>query len=364
MIDSSVSTLRRPTCCGERGEIIGRVVLRGEGGMSVKQIGLSGLVMALCGLGGLHAQGPAPGTGSQDVLPLYTPSGRDGSSPYNPVTTEGTGAPSGSSFADAPAGITSEGVALDEGSPPPPPPAPIPLGLPASPYLHYPRSPCCCGPVGKCGPIGSELFVRSGVFFPIGGGIFNRFLKPGWDIETGGRLLVFNTSSTAAWTGTLSISNMYAKTGNANEPITLYRVPVHVLSPTTDTGTVVQVPQLDVTVSSLNMTFVNMGFGREWWLHGSADPGQQQSWNWRCGWDFGGRYGSEAVRFAQIQHHTDVLGGMYGAIHSDIECPFRCGIAFAGVRLEYNYIWSSVLQDQNDGDFSSLNLLFQIGVRF
>ncbi|HTU16721.1 MAG TPA: hypothetical protein VMG10_01555 [Gemmataceae bacterium] len=334
--------------------------------MSVKQIGLSALVGLLCNLGGLQAQQPAAGPGGQDVLPLYTPFGGDAPSPYNPVTSgAGAGGPLASSFEVAPAGTTPEGVALDEGSPPPPPYTPIPLGLPASPYLHYPHAPCCCGPVGKCGgPIGSEVFIRSGIFFPVGGGIFNQYLQPGWDIEGGGRLLLFNQSSTAAWTGTLSISNMYAQTGSANQAITLYRVPIHTLDPTTQTAERVQYPELSVTVRSLNLTFVNMGFGREWWLHGSADPGQQKGWNWRCGCDFGGRWGSGKVQFNEIQHLTGVVGGMYGAIHSDVECPFRCGILFAGVRLEYNYIWTSLLQDQNDGDFSTINLLFQMGVRF
>lgn len=344
--------------------------------MSVKQIGLSGLVLALCSLGSLHAQETAPGSGTRDALPLYTPFGTDTPSPYNPVASGGGGAalPLSSAFAPAPAGTTPQGIAIDEGSPPPPPYVPIPLGLPRSPYLQYPHSPCCCGPVGKCGgPIGSELFVRSGMAFPIGGGIFNQFLHTGWDVEGGGRLLLFNPPSTAAWTVSLSVSNIFARTGNANQPITLFRVPVHTLqqSPPSTTGAIasatpvtVQVPELTVTVSSLNMTFANAGFGREWWLHGSADPGQQHGWNWRAGVDGGGRWGSASVQFNEIRHRTDVVGGMYAAIHSDVEYPFRCGIAFGGVRLEYNYIWTSLLQDQNNGDFQSLNLLFQLGVRF
>jgi hypothetical protein len=334
--------------------------------MSVKQIGLSGLVGLLFGLGSLHAQGPTPGPGNPEVLPLYTPSGNDNSSPYNPMTSgAGGGSPlPSSSFPAAPAGTTPEGVAIDEGSPSPPPFVPVPLGLPASPYLVYPRSPCCCGPVGKCGPIGSELFVRTGIFFPVGGGIFNQYLQPGWDVEGGGRLFLFNPPATAAWTGTLSISNMYAQTGSDNQAITMYRVPVHTLSPTTGTSIREQVPEVSVTVRSLNITFVNMGFGRECWLHGSADPGQQKGWNWRVGCDLGGRYGSAKVNFDQFQHLTGVVGGMYGAIHSDFEYPFRCGILVAGMRLEYNYIWTSLLQDQNDGDFSSINLLLQLGVRF
>ena len=84
----------------------------------------------------------------------------------------------------------------------------------------------------------------------------------------------------------------------------------------------VTIPQMTATVSSLNMTFANVGFGREWWLHGSADPGQQQGWNWRVGTDAGGRWGSASVNFNEIQHHTDVVGGTYAAVHSDVEYPF------------------------------------------
>ncbi len=336
--------------------------------MSVKQIGLSGLCWLLCGLGWLSAQGPALGPGGSDVLPLFAQTGSAAVSTYAPTASGmGTSGTASSSFVDAPAGTTPEGIALDEGSPAAPPYVPIPLGLPRSPYLHYPRSPCCCGNVGTCGgPISSELFIRSGFAFPVGNSIFDKYLHTGWDIEGGARLFLFNPTSTAAWTGTLSISNIFARTGNANQFVTLFNVPVHVANPTAVTfgGAIKNVPELQVTVSSLNMTFVNMGFGREWWLLGSANPGQQKGCNWRVGIDGGGRWGSAKVEFNEIQHHTDVVGGLYAAIHSDVEYPFRCGIAFAGVRFEYNYIWTSLLQDQNDGDFQSLNLLFQLGVRF
>jgi hypothetical protein len=366
MIDPSVSTSYRPAY--DAGKAFRRDGSVDEGGMSVKRIGLSSLCWLLCGLGWLRAQDPAPVPGGQDALPLYTPfrGGSDTAAPFNAATPETTtSGPLASAFARAPAGTTPEGIAIDEGSPPPPPPVPIPLGLPRSPYLTYPRSPCCCGPVGGCGgPLGYEVFIRSGMAFPIGGGIFNQFLHTGWDIEGGGRLLLFNPPSTAAWVGTMSISNIFARTGNANQPITLFRVPVHVAGQIPGTPATAVIPELQVTVSSLNMTFVNLGFGREWWLCGSANPGQQHGCNWRIGIDGGGRWGSAMVQFNEIQHHTDVIGGMYAAIHSDVEWPFRCGIPFAGVRLEYNYIWTSLLQSQNDGDFQSLNLLFQLGVRF
>lgn len=339
--------------------------------MSVKQIGLSGLCWLLCGLGCLRAQTPAAGLEGTSAMPLFAPSrvNGEGAAPNNPVTSPTSAGPLGFAFVPAPAGVTPEGVAIDEGSPPPPPMTPVLLAPPYSPYINYPRSPCCCGPVGKCGgPLGYDLFIRSGMAFPVGGGIFNKYLHTGWDIEGGARLYLFNPPSTAAWFGSLSISNIFARTGNANQTILLFNVPIHVPSVTPggiSTGATKILPVAPLTVSSLNLTLVSLGGGREYWLHGSANPGQQQHcWNWRAGWEFGGRWGSGEVQFNEIQHHTDVVGGMYGAIHTDVEWPFRCGIGFAGIRFEYNYIWTSLLQDQNDGDFSSLNLLFQLGVRF
>jgi hypothetical protein len=335
--------------------------------MSLKRIGLSSLVGLLCGLGGVHAQAPAPPPGTTEVLPLYSPNGTDGPAPY---TTSGSSANSAEAM-DGTGGSPENGGAPSAAQPR------VLLGLPASPYLVYPRSPCCCGPVGgPCGgPLGYEVFARSGIAFPVGGGIFGNFLHPGWDIEGGARLLLFNPAVTKAWTISLSVSNIFNRTGNANQPIDLFNVPVHTTQTTpanpavpgsvaSTTPVITNVPHLMATVSSLNQTFVNVGGGREWYLLGSADPGQMHGCNWRVGADAGGRYGTAMVQFNEINHHTDTIGGMYCAIHTDVEYPWRCGILQAGIRYEYNYIWTSLLQSNNNGDYQSMNLLFQLGVRF
>ncbi len=338
--------------------------------MSVKQIGLSGLCWLLCGLGWLHAQSPADGPMNPYGPSLYSSGlSREGSeAPTNPVTSStGTG-PLSSAFRPAPAGVNAEGIAIDEGSPPPPPMVPIPLAPPYSPYLNYPHSPCCCGPIGKCGgPFGYDVFLRSGLIFPIGSSIFDKVLQTGWEIEGGGQLYMFNKPQTAAWIATMSVANFYNGTGNFNIPVTLFNVPVE-LPPAANSAfpvrTIKTFPSLELTVNYLNMTFANLYIGREWWLCGSADPGQTTGLNWRVGFDSGGRWGSAKIAFNEIQHRTGVVGGVDCAIYSYLEYPFRCGIPFAGVRFEYNYIWTGLLQRQNPGDFQSLNLLFQLGVRF
>jgi hypothetical protein len=262
--------------------------------------------------------------------------------------------------------------------PPPEQQSPVILGVPASPWLHYPRSPCCCGALGTCGgPISTEFFARSGMTFPVGGGFFGAHLHPGWAIEGGGRVLLFNPAVNKAWTITLSVSNFLNYESHPNPVATLFNFPVKTVVDSTGhvpvpgslaavTPAVVPVPKLSSSVGMFNQTFANLGFGREWYILGTGDPGAQSGgWNWRVGADAGGRWGSGLVRFEDtIAHHTDVVGGMYGAIHTDAERPWRCGLFHLGVRLEYNYIWNDILQSQNYSDFQSLNLLFQAGVRF
>lgn len=341
--------------------------------MSVTRIGLGILIGLLCGPLGVHAQAPSGAPGGSDVLPLSPPANPDGSAsflqelpvppvPPPPLTATGPMA-------------TSPYVAGNANPPPEQGPA-VYLGPPLSPWLVYARSPCCCGPVGQCGgPMSYEIFFRSGFAFPVGGGIFGDFLHTGWDVEGGGRLLFFNQPATKAWTLTVSVSNIFNRTGDANEPINLYRVPVRTAievpgqtnvpgSLRATTPAVVPVPHVVATVSSLNQTFANFGGGREWYLLGTAHPALMQGCNWRIGLDGGGRWGSGMVQFNEINHHTDVIGGLYAAIHTDVEYPWRCGILQAGIRYEYNYIWTSLLQGQNNGDYQSMNLLFQIGMRF
>src|SRR5262249_58975309 len=78
-----------------------------------------------------------------------------------------------------------------------------------------------------------------------------------------------------------------------------------------------------VTVRDMNRTFVNLGFGREWYL----DPANTCGLRWRAGFDVGGRYGVNNVEFQEIRHRTDTIGGLYAALHTDVECPCG-GLAF------------------------------------
>src|SRR5262249_37320400 len=117
-----------------------------------------------------------------------------------------------------------------------------------------------------------------------------------------------------------------------------------------------------VTVQSFNRTFLNLGVGRDWWIWGSANccDGPQ----WRAGVDVGGRYGSASIQLNELRHPTDVIGGVWLAVHSEIECPCGCGVFVAGLRLEWSYTWSDIMQSFNDSDMMDLNLLANVGLRF
>jgi hypothetical protein len=318
--------------------------------MSGKRFWLAGLVVVL-GLGASRAQGQGYSSDDSATQPA--------------ALSESVGAP----YVDLGAGEPTSGQG---GSKLPP----------LSDWLLYPRSPGCCGPVGQHGPIQTDLFVRSGLIWPTGGGILVHSLKVGWDIEIGGRALFFDPPLQRAWTVSLSISNDFNPGRHDVPSFTLTNIPVKTsvgalqaaanaaagntnaaVNPQANTTPVtVAVPQVSASVASFNQTYVNVAFGREWYIIGCADCGDH--WNWRVGADIGGRYGTSKLEFNEISHRTDVLGGIFLAAHTDFEYPCRCGTILAGMRTEWGYSWTDTLQRQNPGDFQSFALLFNLGVRF
>jgi hypothetical protein len=227
-----------------------------------------------------------------------------------------------------------------------------------SSWIVYPRPPGCCGPSGADGPIGSEIYFRTGMTFPIGPGLLGNSLNPGWAIEGGGRVLFFNPQVDAAWTVDLGISNFH-NFSDHKRTATLLNIPI----PATSTSPASVIPQLEVTPSGYNRTFADLSIGREWYLAGTADSRVNQS-NWRVGFDVGGRWGSGKLDLDEIRHRVDVIGGIFIGAYSDVEVPCGNVIFFGGIRGEWAYTWSDILQRQNDADVQELNLLFTLGVRF
>jgi hypothetical protein len=294
---------------------------------------LSGLVVAFLGLGVAHAQGPVYSLDAV-ITPPANPPGVTAAPAIAPPLTPGE--PAGPEYGGG--GVSS--------------------------WLAYPRAAGCCSPTGRNGQIGSELYLRSGTSVPIGGGFFGSVMKPGWDIAGGVRTLLFNPESTAAWTADLGLTNIHYYTSTRSQATLLnFQSQVSVPSssgiPTTTTMTI---PQFAVTPAGLNNTFVNLAFGREWYLWGSAATCGECKW--RVGGDFGGLWGTERVDLVEIKHKTGSISGFFVSLHSDLEIPCGCCIVYAGLRMEYGYTFSDILQRQNNTDLQSLNFLATFGVRF
>ena len=220
--------------------------------------------------------------------------------------------------------------------------------------------PDCCGPLGNHTPLMTELYFRSGFSFPYENGQLGKSLNTGWDIEGGGRALCFNERGDAAWTLSMGVLNIHNDAEDNPPDIRLLNLKLPGTNQTT-----VTLPQLIAHVRSLNRTFLTGGVGREWYMLGAATGTRDNDCaKWRIGYDLGGRWGSAKVDLFETLHRTDVIGGAYVAIHSDIDIPCGCCTFFGGIRGEYSYTWSDILQIQNKAEFGEFGLLFSLGVRY
>jgi hypothetical protein len=115
-----------------------------------------------------------------------------------------------------------------------------------------------------------------------------------------------------------------------------------------------------VTIRNSNRTLVGLGVGKEWFLLRAAnEPGC----HWRVGVDGGPRYGTEDMQFNEIRHRTDTLGGLYSAVHTDIEIPYGRWFFSCGLRCEWAYTWSdNILQRKTD--VQEIMTLINFSVRY
>jgi hypothetical protein len=145
--------------------------------------------------------------------------------------------------------------------------------------------------------------------------------------------------------------------------VTLLNFPFRTTNSLTGQGTTGFVPMLDVTIAALNQTFADGAIGREWYLIGTGDC-RANSLTWRVGADVGVRWGTAKLDLVEIRHLTHAVYGGFVAVHSDLELPCGCCIFQAGIRGEYGYYKSDLLQRQNETDLQSFNLMLTVGARF
>jgi hypothetical protein len=129
------------------------------------------------------------------------------------------------------------------------------------------------------------------------------------------------------------------------------------------TPVTITVPSVAASVASYDQTWLSLYGGRVWYLLGSADC-SRKACNWRIGFDVGGRWATEKVDFNEIRHLTGTAGGLSLAGYSDFEVPCQCAIFYAGIRTQYDYIWTDILQRQKSSNLQTFDLLFTVGLRF
>jgi hypothetical protein len=240
------------------------------------------------------------------------------------------------------------------------PPGAAPAGLPSvavppspsglSDWITYKRGDCCVP--GTNVPLYSEVYLRAGPSIPVGGNYLGRELQVGWAIAGGVRGLLFNPSMTSALVADLHIVNSNNSGISNGDP----RVLNIFQKNATGTSTLSNVA---VTVRSTNRTLVGLGTGREWFL---LQPANAPGNHWRVGVDAGGRYGSESMQFNEIRHRTDTVAGLYAAAHTDFEVAYGRWFFSWGLRCEWAYTWSDILQFQSD--VQEISALATFSVRY
>jgi hypothetical protein len=241
--------------------------------------------------------------------------------------------------------------------------APVPAQSGLSDWIRYTRD-CCEGTHRKLTPLYTELYFSGGASFPVARNTsaFSGELETGWTLMGGARGLLFNEDLTAAWVFDLHVINIHQYAGAHNRafPLTVFQNGVPTTSGVTPSAGGGFEPNFNL--EDVNRTMAGLGFGREWYLWKPADF---DGFMCRFGVDGGGRWGSERLNVvdgARSAHKVGVIEGTYLAAHGDLEMPCGNVMFHAGMRLEWAYTFSNILE--RFSDVQDLTLLFTVGVRY
>lgn len=321
---------------------------------------LTGVIVALLSLGHAAVRGQEPTIPPPaNAFQLPPPTANDGGLPPIPDASP-TARPATHGNEPFDGGLRPEAGQPGAGGPPV-------YGPGITDWIAYPRSCNCCGPVGKHGPIGSEVYGRTGISFLSGGGLVGDNGRPGFAIGGGLRTLFFNKPD-AAWVIDFGLLSSWNDIMNS-PPAQLRNVDVLTAGQGNQQQRV-NTPSVIVIASSVHYILATATIGREHYLWGGPDCGCDSKC--RVGWDFGGSWGSSKMiamptnlqQGQALRHRKDAVGGFLVALHGDVEYPTGCCILFLGGRVEYGAIWSDILQSQNDTNVQMINVLFQAGLRF
>ena len=231
----------------------------------------------------------------------------------------------------------------------------------------------CCGPIGKNGPIGYDLYLRTGPSFIVGGGSeIAGAVGFGWSVGGGGRTLFFNPERNKAWALDLGVSFAY-NDGDQSRVLDVFTPAPPFNNPTSPNdprnGMVITPDQLNpFRIRGLYRTSFNFAVGRDWFLRGPAFTGLPIM-NRRFGVDIGGRWGNIHADLvpvgnpAQFLRRNSVYHGIYIGANYGWEMPMGSWVLFGGGRAEYGYDYTNVIPPR-DGNIQDIRVMFTGGVRF
>jgi hypothetical protein len=205
----------------------------------------------------------------------------------------------------------------------------------------------CCWPIGAHGPIGQEVYIRSGAAFPLGNALLVRGLNTGWATTVGGRAQFFDAPGDAAWV--LDFHGFYTYNNSSSQ----------------DVATVRGEP---VTVRALHRSGVGLGIGRDYFLAGPGFVGGIWDANFHYGWDAGARWGAGhadlnlITNHAIYRRHYDVFGQPFAGLNAALDIPMGGWTGFVGGRLEWNYTFSDIIP--KGGSFQEIVAQLTFGVRY
>lgn len=293
---------------------------------------------------------PMPPTGTPLGSPM-PPTGQPLGSPFPP-----TGQPLGSrtsalaptQMPGQPLGtpVSTSSTAQDPAIPPYMQPLATDTALSPSGQL----TPGCCGPMGRHGPIGTEVYLQTGPNILLSDTTFARSLQTGYGVGIAGRTLFFNRDATRDW-NILIDANYIGNNGIPN-------------------NTFISNSGLPVTIRGLDRMTVGLGLGYDWFLLGSGYVGNATCNNLCVGFDGGARWGTSHVDlnvttipdgYNRIQR---VFGEYFAGFRANLEIPMGGWTFLTGMRAEYTYSDLHVLPDHQNTALHGLNLMLTMGVRY
>ena len=299
-----------------------------------------------------------PGSAYPELVPSVRPAGAgDLFAPTRPVAT-GVRPAAATSLE----GLTAPGV---PSSAPPADPVGTLTGAPAQsaapvgsyPSPYYVDGPGCCGPLGKHGRIGYDLYTYTGVNLVFGGGLPDH-LNAGWTVGTGIRTLFFDPTHTAAWALDYGLSYTHNWGQGSRDPLNLD------LRQGSTFRTALS------GIREVHRTAFNFSVGRDVWLLGSGAAGSMgDGTNCRVGGWVGGRYGTSHVDIDPLDEvdgyarRQNVFHGVTAGAHATFDKSMGGWILFGGVRAEYGYDWTNLIPPYQ-GNIHNVNVQFSLGIRY